>query len=127
MAARGQALQIVNRAVAFLDGSLVKSGFLKLSIDIACENRIPVQHGITPALQNLKPIMRLGCPVQIQAMPVKAPCAHRLRAKGLWTALTGILKARRTLVLQAVIAWYFIDDGQVEALHFGQQHDQRIR
>ena len=60
--------------MAFMDVALRKSRLLELAVDIAREDPAAQGNPITPFAQDAKSSVWHGLTVQVQAMPVKAPC-----------------------------------------------------
>mmetsp|Transcript_22395 Transcript_22395/g.88656 ORF Transcript_22395/g.88656 Transcript_22395/m.88656 type:complete len:344 (+) Transcript_22395:1797-2828(+) len=73
LAAAFQALQPVQRAVAFMQRQVLEPGALELPVDIAGEHRAAVQLPVRPLPQQRKAGMRHGAPVQRQPVAVEAP------------------------------------------------------
>ena len=67
--AQVKALQVVERPVALIDGVLVEPGLLELAIDIAGEHRVPVVHGLAPALRIWKPAWGSVCRYSLSRWP----------------------------------------------------------
>lgn len=54
LAARFQALQMMDRAMALVDAARIELCLLKLTIDVAGKDAVAMQHSFTPMLQQAK-------------------------------------------------------------------------
>ena len=77
-----EALQVVDGAMAFVDGRWIEPGFLELPVHVAGEDAAAVVHAGPPAAQDLEARMRLRRAVQLQAMAVEAPGPRRMVVEG---------------------------------------------
>ena len=84
VAARPEALQEVNGAMACANGSIVEPGALELSVDVAGEDRATVRHRLAPALRQRKAGVRHGLAIQREPVPVEAPSLARPSPEGGW-------------------------------------------
>ena len=78
IAARGQTLQVVDRAVNFKDLIFPVSGFLKLTVDIRGGHETVLTELRGPVLQHLEAAMRFRFPIQVGAMTVEPPSEGRI-------------------------------------------------
>jgi hypothetical protein len=67
------ALEMVNRAVTLLDGRIGETGFLKVAVDVAREDKVWLGEGVSPVEQNSEPRVRCGLPVQAQLASSGSP------------------------------------------------------
>lgn len=93
VATRLQTLQVVNGAVAFIDGAVREPGFLKLAVHIAGEHRPAVGLGLSPVFEDAEPGMGLGVAVEIEAVAVEAPGELGVAFKSRWTGYAGEFQA----------------------------------
>ena len=70
-----EALEVVDTPVKLAYLSLIESGFLELSINIAGQDEVvlDVFVSLNNIFENPEPLMRLSFPVQIHPMPVEPP------------------------------------------------------
>jgi hypothetical protein len=73
-----KALQVMNRAMAFVHDTFIKASDLKLTVHIAREHPVAKGHRLAPAFQNLKTKVRHRTAIQMEAMTVEAPRASRV-------------------------------------------------
>ena len=76
--ARPGTLQMGKAPMTLDDVLRRKSGRLKMTIDVAGENKIAIALGTCPLTQKMKPCVGLGFAVQMEAMTIKAPGAPRI-------------------------------------------------
>ena len=79
-----EALQVVDRSVAFADAIFSKTGFLELSVDVAGKYVGAMRQALTDPAQDLETFVRNRATVELQSMSVETPGQARLRCKGRW-------------------------------------------
>jgi hypothetical protein len=67
----------VDGAVAFRYESLVKAGFLKLTVDITREDRGAARHILSPTAEYLEAIVRHGAPIELESVTIESPAELR--------------------------------------------------
>jgi hypothetical protein len=77
------ALQPVNRSVAFCDAVLIESSFLEMSIYVAREYEPTTRHLSRPTAQDVETTVRLSAAIQVQPMSVEGPRKRRVAPKTL--------------------------------------------
>lgn len=70
---------MIDRTMALDNSVLIKTGLLKMPVDIACENEITVWLDVGPFSQNVEAMMWRGGRIELITMSVEAPCTEWVR------------------------------------------------
>ena len=74
--ARAGTLEPVNRAVALGNPFISESRFLEMPVHVAGEHEHTVLHPLRPLAEDAPAVMRGRAPVEIESVPVEAPCPY---------------------------------------------------
>src|SRR4030095_15014544 len=94
LAAFGEALHAVDRAMAFDDPSRIEAGLLELAVHVARTDEVALRPSLAPSAKDREAFVRLGFPIRLQPMIVGAPGKGRPFMKGLGVRCRGKAQAR---------------------------------